>query len=132
MFQASVTKKYPVVTVIVFFQTLFSAIQCAVFSLITVRDPREWELKFDKRLIAILYQAIAATLIRYILSTWCVHRAGPLFCAILIGAVIIVVGFYAVLWGKSREENKIGKGGDNLESSCHHVPLLQNRAQQVG
>ena len=48
------------------------------------------------------------------------------FCS-LIGAVIIVIGFYAVLWGKSIEENKIVKGVENLESSCHNVPLLQNR-----
>ncbi|RDX95012.1 WAT1-related protein, partial [Mucuna pruriens] len=146
---ASVAKKYPAVTVIVFFQILFSTIQCAVFALFAVRDRREWELKFDLGLMAILYQAIAATLIRYILCTWCVLKAGPLFCAMfkpvaivftvfmgsiflgdglglgsLIGAVIIVVGFYAVLWGKYREENKI----ENLESSCHNVPLLQNRA----
>ncbi|TKY69831.1 WAT1-related protein [Spatholobus suberectus] len=151
IYQASVAKKYPAVTVIVFFQILFSTIQSAVFALIAVRDPREWKLKFDMGLIAILYQAIAATLIRYILCTWCVHRAGPLFCAMfkpvgiiftvfmgaiflgddfslgsLIGAVIIVVGFYAVLWGKSREENKIERGVKNLESSCHNVPLLQN------
>ncbi|KHN00333.1 Auxin-induced protein 5NG4 [Glycine soja] len=133
-------------------QLLFSTIQCAVFALIAVPDPTEWELKFDIGLIGILYQAIAATLIRYILCTWCVLKAGPLFCSMfkpvsiiftvfmaaiflgddlslgsLIGAVIIVIGFYAVLWGKSIEENKIVKGVENLESSCHNVPLLQNR-----
>nr|ACU17240.1 unknown [Glycine max] len=42
----------------------------------------------------------------------------------LIGAVIIVIGFYAVLWGNSREENKI----ENLESSSHNAPLLQDRS----
>lgn len=45
------------------------------------------------------------------------------FCS-LIGAVIIVIGFYAVLWGNSREENKI----ENLESSSHNAPLLQDRS----
>ncbi|KAG5050693.1 hypothetical protein JHK87_002891 [Glycine soja] len=149
---ASVAHKFPAVTVIVFFQLLFSTIQCAVFALIAVPDPTEWELKFDIGLIGILYQAIAATLIGYILCTWCVLKAGPLFCSMfkpvsiiftvfmaaiflgddlslgsLIGAVIIVIGFYAVLWGKSIEENKIVKGVENLESSCHNVPLLQNR-----
>ncbi|KAH1058493.1 hypothetical protein GYH30_002878 [Glycine max] len=152
IYQASVAHKFPAVTVIVFFQLLFSTIQCAVFALIAVPDPTEWELKFDIGLIGILYQAIAATLIRYILCTWCVLKAGPLFCSMfkpvsiiftvfmaaiflgddlslgsLIGAVIIVIGFYAVLWGKSIEENKIVKGVENLESSCHNVPLLQNR-----
>ncbi|KAJ1389922.1 EamA domain [Sesbania bispinosa] len=149
IYQASVTRKYPVVTIIVFFQILFTTIQSAVFALIVVRDPSAWQLKLDMGLIAILYQAIAATVIRYMLTTWCVQKAGPLFCAMfkpvgiiftvfmgaiflgddlnlgsLIGAVIIVVGFYAVLWGKAKEEDKI----ERLESSCHSVPLLQNKA----
>ncbi|CAJ1931510.1 unnamed protein product [Sphenostylis stenocarpa] len=153
IYQAWIAKKYPAVTVILFFQFLFSTIQCGVFALISVRDPTEWELNFGTGLIVILYQAIVATMLRYILCTWCVHRAGPLFCAMfkpvgiiftvvmsatflgdsfglgsLIGAVIIVVGFYAVLWGKSREENNTEKRVENLESSCHNVPLLQNRA----
>ncbi|KAG5067941.1 hypothetical protein JHK85_000318 [Glycine max] len=152
MEEASVAYKYPAVTTIVFFQLLFSTIQCGVFALIVVQDQTEWELKLDIGLIGIVYQAIAATLIRYILCTWCVLKAGPLFCSMfkpvaiifsvfmgaiflgddlslgsLIGAVIIVIGFYAVLWGKSIEDNKIEKGVENLESSCHNVPLLQNR-----
>ena len=47
----------------VFFQILFSTIQCSVFALITVRDPREWELKLDMGLIAIVYQVIVHCLI---------------------------------------------------------------------
>ncbi|KOM45651.1 hypothetical protein LR48_Vigan06g095700 [Vigna angularis] len=152
IYQASVAKKYPAVTVIVFFQLLSSTVQCGVFALIAVRDPTEWKLNLDIGLIGVLYQAIVATMIRYLLCTWCVLKAGPLFCSMfkpvaiifttfmgaiflgddfslgsLIGAVIIVVGFYAVLWGKSKEENEIAKGVENLESPCHNVPLLQDR-----
>ncbi|XP_022631995.1 WAT1-related protein At5g40210-like [Vigna radiata var. radiata] len=91
-------------------------------------------------------------MICYLLCTWCVLKAGPLFCSMfkpvaiiftafmgaiflgddfslgsLIGAVIFVVGFYAVLWGKSKEESEIAIGVENLESPCHNVPLLQDR-----
>ncbi|QCD90600.1 WAT1-related protein [Vigna unguiculata] len=136
IYQASVAKKYPAVTVILFFQFLFSTIPCGIFALISVRDPTEWKLSFDAGLSVVLYQAIGATMLRYVLCTWCVHREGPLFCAMfkpvgiiftaimsaiflgenlglgsLIGGVIIVVGFYAVLWGKSREENNDEKKG---------------------
>jgi len=45
----------------------------------------------------------------------------------LIGAVIIVVGFYGVLWGKSKEENEIAEGVEDFDSSFHDVPLLQDR-----
>jgi len=44
----------------------------------------------------------------------------------LIGAVIIVVGFYAVQWGKASEE-KVEKRIENLETQSNVVPLLQNK-----
>lgn len=47
------------------------------------------------------------------------------FCS-LIGAIIIVVGFYTVQWGKASEEN-IERVIENLERSCNIVPLLQNK-----
>ncbi|XP_020216159.1 WAT1-related protein At5g40240 isoform X2 [Cajanus cajan] len=146
IYQASVAKKYSSVTVIVFFQLLFSTILSVVIALIKVSDPTEWKLKLDMGLIAILYQAIGATLIRYTLCTWCVHRTGPLFCAMfkplgiiftvcmgaiflgddfnlgsVIGSAIISVGFYALVWGKYKEESNI----ENLGSSSHNAPLLQ-------
>ena len=55
-FQAYVAKKYPDVTVTVFFQLLFSTVQCGVFALIAVRDPTEWKLNFDIGLVGVLYQ----------------------------------------------------------------------------
>ncbi|CAK8537013.1 unnamed protein product [Lathyrus sativus] len=151
IYQVSITKKYPAVIVIVFFQVFFITIQSGVFALIVVRDPSAWELKFDMGLIVILYQAIGAIGVRYCLQTWCVQKAGPLFCAMfkpigiiftvflgftflgdefylgsLIGAIIIVVGFYAVQWGKASEE-KVERGIENLEIRCSVVPLLQNK-----
>ncbi|KAI5437019.1 hypothetical protein KIW84_023220 [Lathyrus oleraceus] len=56
IYQVSVTKRYPAVIVIVFFQVFFITIQSGVFALIVVRDPSAWELKFDMGLIVILYQ----------------------------------------------------------------------------
>lgn len=58
MFQVSVTKKYPAVIVIVFFQVFFITIQTGVYALIVVRDQSAWELKLDMGLIVILYQVI--------------------------------------------------------------------------
>ncbi|KAK7367895.1 hypothetical protein VNO80_09915 [Phaseolus coccineus] len=155
IYQASVGEIYPDidVTVIVFFQLLFSTVQCGVFALFSVRDLAEWKLKMDIGLIGILYQAIIATLLRYLLCMWGIIKAGALFCAMfqpvaiiftvwmgaiflgddftlgsLIGAVVIVIGFYAVQWGKSKEEYEIAKGVQHLdsESLSHGVPLLQD------
>ncbi|CAI8587628.1 unnamed protein product [Vicia faba] len=151
IYQVSLTKKYPALIVIVFFQVLFITIQSGVYALIVVRDPSAWELNLDMGLIVIFYQAICAIGIRYCLQIWCVQRAGPLFCAMfkpigiiftvllgfiflgddfylgsLIGAIIIVMGFYVVQWGKASEE-KVERGMENMESLCNDVPLLQNK-----
>lgn len=59
-FQASVGEMYPAldVTVVVFFQTLFSTVQCGVFALFTVRDLSEWKLNWGIGFIGILYQVL--------------------------------------------------------------------------
>lgn len=56
---------------------------------------------------------------------------GIITCCRLLGAIIIVVGFYSVLWGKA-EESKIDKNDDvtSLESSVNQEPLLRNSIEE--
>ncbi|XP_022726180.1 WAT1-related protein At5g40240-like isoform X4 [Durio zibethinus] len=102
-----------------------------------------------------IIQAIVAITFRISLCSWCLWKAGPLYVSMfkplaiifaavmgivflgdvlclgsVIGAIIIVTGFYAVLWGKAKEE-KMGEesGVESLESSSQKVPLLQNRIE---
>ncbi|TYH31273.1 hypothetical protein ES288_A01G160700v1 [Gossypium darwinii] len=90
-------------------------------------------------------QAIVATTFRISLCSWCLWKVGPLYVSMfkplaiifaavmgivflgddlslgrVIGAIIIVSGFYGVLWGKAKEES----GEESLRS-----PLLQNRTE---
>ncbi|XP_060669268.1 WAT1-related protein At5g40210 isoform X3 [Ziziphus jujuba] len=86
--------------------------------------------------------------------TWCLKRKGPSYVSIfkplalviadvvdvtflgeglyfgsLVGGVVIVAGFYAVMWGKAKEEKSL-KNTDKVEcldSSDESSPLLQNR-----
>lgn len=46
---------------------------------------------------------------------------------------MIVIGFYAVMWGKAQEwkMKRDEKGVKSLESGNGKVPLLQDRAQSV-
>lgn len=45
----------------------------------------------------------------------------------LIGATVIVIGFYSVLWGKSKDIDAI-----SLESRGNHTPLLkENNSEDV-
>ncbi|XP_057762794.1 WAT1-related protein At5g40240-like isoform X1 [Arachis stenosperma] len=150
IYQTSIAKKCPELMVMVFFQSLFSTLECALFALFAVRDAEAWLLKLHTGWLAMLYQGIGANVIRFILLTWCVRRAGPLFCSMfkpvgiiftvfmgaiflgdhfylgsLVGAVIIVAGFYVVMWGKAAQEDKIDIHYLESASCNNNVPLLQ-------
>ncbi|XP_021829851.1 WAT1-related protein At5g40240-like [Prunus avium] len=147
--QAFVVKKYPAVVFIVFYQCLFATIHSVAFTLVAVRDASAWELRLDMGLIAILYAGIVSIVLRYSLVTWCVWTAGAFFCSMfkplgiifsvimgviflgdsvylgsLVGALIIVIGFYAMMSGKATEEELVESLGQNK------VPLLPNNIQE--
>lgn len=155
--QASILKEYPEMLVdMLFYLSFYSTILSAVFTLIIVRDPSAWTLRLDMGLVAILYSAVVSSVLRGILSAWCLWKTGPLFCSMfkplgiifavaidvllgdelclgsLIGAALTVSGFYAVLWGKANEE-KMGEhiGAVSFGSSCEKIPLLQNRIEEA-
>ncbi|KAI3417293.1 WAT1-related protein [Psidium guajava] len=159
-FQAFILKEYPAVLNIMFYVMFFLTILSGLLSLITAREQQSWILKADVGLIAILYSAVVATAFGSSLGVWCVKRAGPVYVSMfkplgivfavglgflflgemlhlgsLIGAIVIVMGFYTAMWGKSKEEEKAnegsGVGGSLASSSGHKIPLLQNQASSA-
>ncbi|XP_071724697.1 WAT1-related protein At5g40240-like [Rutidosis leptorrhynchoides] len=154
--QTSILKDYPVVLNIMFYKMLFGTILAGLLSFITVREPRSWILKLDRGLIANLYSAVVVSIFSLTLCTWCLKRTGPVYVAMfkpfgivfavglgfiflgetlhlgsLIGAMVIAMGFYGVVWGKSKEEEERTTEGGSLASSSHKIPLLQNKASSV-
>ncbi|XVE75090.1 hypothetical protein DITRI_Ditri12bG0068900 [Diplodiscus trichospermus] len=157
--QTLVLKKFPAVFTVSFYLSFFNAILSTIYSLILVRDSSAWKLRPDVGLVAILYSAMVGTTLRLSLCSWCLWKVGPLYVAMfkplaiifaavmgivflgdvlslgsVIGAIIIVTGFYAVLWGKAKEEIMMSEesGLESFKSSSEKVPLLQNRAEDVG
>ncbi|XP_010043810.2 WAT1-related protein At4g15540 isoform X1 [Eucalyptus grandis] len=155
--QAFILKDYPVVLNIMFYLMFFATIFSGLLSFIMVREPQSWTLKLDVGLIAILYSSLVAGVFRVTLCTWCLKKTGPVFVSMfkplgivfavglgfiflgeklhlgsLIGAAVIAMGFYAVMWGKSREEEKIiedsGGADGSLASSSQKIPLLQSKS----
>ena len=54
-----------------------------------------------------------------------------LLCS-LIGATVIALGFYAVIWGQAQEEKTIENGGIcSFELSSAKVPLLENKGLDI-
>ncbi|KAM7509103.1 hypothetical protein LguiA_019556 [Lonicera macranthoides] len=55
-----------------------------------------------------------------------------LYAGSIIGAIIVTLGFYTVMWGKWKEQNVIlnHKVDDCLESSSDKMPLLLSNAKE--
>lgn len=148
--QASILKKYPVELIVVFFYCFFASILSAMVSLFMDRNLNAWMLQPGTRLFAVLYSGIFGSAFQVSVMFWCIRRKGPLFVAMfhplgiviaaalgiiflgdtfylgsLVGSIIIVIGFYAVMWGKTKEENvDEDKLARNINSEA---PLLQKR-----
>ncbi|KAK3035831.1 hypothetical protein RJ639_034647 [Escallonia herrerae] len=153
--QAAILKGYPSQMTIVAFYCLFGTIQCAVVSLIAEREhPNAWKLSHDIELISVIYSAVFGMVVTYSVQTWCIYKKGPVFVAMfkplsiaiaafmsviflgdtlhlgsVIGAFVIVAGFYGVIWAQSREvaDARI-LGEDGMPSDFNKTPLLQNRS----
>jgi len=146
IFQTATVKEFPDQTTVVFFFCLFGTIQCAIFSLIVERNSSAWALHTSIEIIAIVFAAIFGSVFRVSIITWCLRKKGPLYVAMfkplsmviavvmgilflgdilhlgsVIGAIIIALGFYTVMWGQSQEKNT--NVTSTLESSTE--PLLQ-------
>ncbi|KAK4257101.1 hypothetical protein QN277_006733 [Acacia crassicarpa] len=156
--QAAILRGYPSELTIVAFYCLFGTIQCSILSLIVVRDPNAWTLKPDIELISIIYSAIFGSVVTFSVLTWCIHKKGPVFVAMfkpvgiaiaalmgvaflgdtlhvgsIIGAVIIAIGFYTVLWAQSKEEdeksNKVHK--EPSSPPPQRRPLLESHLDEA-
>lgn len=147
---ASILKEYPSVMTTVLLSNVFAAIQCIVVSLIAERDLNAWKLRPDIELVAILYSGVFCPLMLY-LTVWCIGNKGPVFAAMfsplgiiisaamsaiflsdalhvgsVVGAVIIVSGFYSVIWAQSKDQEKDELCTDHLLSSnSQKTPFLQ-------
>ncbi|XP_049405318.1 WAT1-related protein At4g15540-like [Solanum stenotomum] len=146
--QAFVLKKYPAELILMLFYSFCVTILCAVFSLIVERDLNSWSLSPHSRLMAIIYSGLFGNVFQVSIGAWCVRKKGPLFVVMFhplgiviamaasifmgeiihvgswLGSIIIVIGFYSVIWGQSKEWQKKEK---NLGSHNKKMPFLQDK-----
>ncbi|KAG8366181.1 hypothetical protein BUALT_Bualt17G0049900 [Buddleja alternifolia] len=151
--QTSILKIYPSEMNIMAIYCVFVTIQSTIVALIAEKDYSAWKLQAWMGLVAVLYAGIINITFRLYMMSWCLSRKGPLFVSLfnpltivisvvigviflhevlyfgsVIGAVVLVIGFYAVIWGKAKEsKTKNGSGVCDVESTSHEVPLLQDR-----
>ncbi|KAK7328225.1 hypothetical protein VNO77_22327 [Canavalia gladiata] len=130
--QAKMSKEYPSHHSSTALMSFMGAIQATVFALCVEKDWSQWRLGWSLRLLTAAYSGIVASGIMIVVIAWCVRMRGPLYASIfnplmlvivaiagslmldenlylgsVIGAVLIVIGLYLVLWGKSKEMKKV-------------------------
>ncbi|KAJ4715433.1 WAT1-related protein [Melia azedarach] len=141
--QALVLKDYPSKLLFTTLQCFLSSIQSFAIAIAVERDPHEWMLGWNVRLLAVAYCGIMVTGVTFYLQAWVIEKKGPVFLAMstplnliftmitsvillceiltlgrILGAVLLIGGLYSVLWGKNREQKMM-----DIEKSC--LPTTQ-------
>ncbi|XP_015955938.1 WAT1-related protein At5g64700 [Arachis duranensis] len=144
--QGFVVKGYPSKLRLTTLQCLCSSIQSFCIAYGVERSIEQWKLSWNVSLVAVLYCGIMVTGVTYYIQTWVIEKKGPVFLAMstplafiitvvssaillhqivtlgsILGGLLLVIGLYSVLWGKTREE--MPKVTDLEVGSEHHPPL---------
>ncbi|KAL2523371.1 WAT1-related protein [Forsythia ovata] len=152
IYQTKVVKECPAELVVVFFYNLSSFIVSASVCLITEPNLSAWKVKPNVQLISILYSGIIGSAFGTLVHTWGLHVKGPVYVAlfrplsiaiaaimgviflgdnlylgIVIGSIIISIGFYIVTWAKTKEVSENLQEFDAGSSSNANAPLLKHQ-----
>lgn len=130
-----------------------SSIQSFVIAIALERDISAWKLGWNLRLVAVIYCGFIVTGVAYYLQSWVIEKRGPVFlsmftplsllftllssaillCEIIslgsiVGGLLLIIGLYCVLWGKSREEKNSGDDKIDLQKEndvvCNEVKVV--------
>ncbi|XP_061337657.1 WAT1-related protein At4g15540-like [Gastrolobium bilobum] len=127
--QANVMKEYPAEFIVVFLYNLCGTFISAPVCILLEENLSSWKINPDITLIAIIYSGLFCTGLSCLVHTWGIHLKGPVYISMfkplsiaiaatlsaiflgdalyfgtVVGALILSIGFYAVLWGKTKEE----------------------------
>ncbi|XP_019438034.1 PREDICTED: protein WALLS ARE THIN 1-like [Lupinus angustifolius] len=157
--QAPLLKKYPARLSVTSYTCFFGLLQFLVIALVVERNASAWVFQSGGEVFTILYAGVVASGIAFAVQIWCIDRGGPVFVAVyqpvqtlvvaimaslalgeefylggIIGAVLIIVGLYLVLWGKN-EEKKFAKEHAAITSTNARIsitqPLLPSSTENV-
>ncbi|KAG6395975.1 hypothetical protein SASPL_142109 [Salvia splendens] len=121
--------EYPSGLTIMFFYSSSVSLLAALVGIFVEPDSTIWIIKPDIALVSIVCSGVLNGCISNSVDSWLLHMRGPVYVAMfkplqiaiaaamgviilgdtlylgsMIGAIIIVTGFYTVMWGKAKEE----------------------------
>ncbi|KAK4356214.1 hypothetical protein RND71_025185 [Anisodus tanguticus] len=144
--QNRVLKSYPSKLLCTTLQCFMSTIQSFVFAIALARDPSEWRLGWNVRLLSVAYCGIVVTGVTFYLQAWVVEKKGPVYMAMttplaliftissaavlfgeilslgsILGGILLVGGLYSVLWGKSEEQKTAASNNGDIEKAEYEL-----------
>ncbi|GAU36891.1 hypothetical protein TSUD_220600 [Trifolium subterraneum] len=151
--QTWVIREYPEELVVTSISCGLVVILSAIVALIVEGNSNIWTLRPDKELVVVCYSAIFVVSMRSVVYTWTFRKKGPIYVAMfyplgmvialgmgviflgdslylgsMIGAAIIAIGFYAVIWAQAQEEQETS---ENNISSSSSAPLLSTKNMDI-
>ncbi|KAL5713369.1 WD repeat-containing protein wat1 [Ranunculus cassubicifolius] len=152
VFQAPILKKYPARLSVTSYTCFFGVLQFLVIAAAIERDSQAWMIRSGGELFSVFYAGFVASGIAFAVQIWCIDRGGPVFVAVyqpvqtlvvaimasialgeqfylggIIGAVLIIIGLYLVLWGKS-EERKFARQSAVITSTVENRTTSHNKS----
>ncbi|KAJ3681500.1 hypothetical protein LUZ60_015989 [Juncus effusus] len=146
---AKVTVQFPYSTSSTMLMCIMATIQSFVYALITQRDWKQWRMGFDIRLLTVFYSGAVGSGLIITVMTWCIKKKGPLFASVfnplmlvivavlssllfnellhlgsVLGAILIVIGLYMMLWGKGKEAAKLRESNAGQRTDSGHIHLI--------
>ncbi|OVA13580.1 Drug/metabolite transporter [Macleaya cordata] len=137
-----------------------ASIECVLIGVIEEHNIQAWSLGSNIRLIASIYSGAIGSALAFVVMSWCISRRGPLYVSMFnplllvivavlgwalldekiyvgsaVGSALIVIGLYAVLWGKEKEMNQVlifddekslEDGMDHEERGDIEIPVIPN------
>lgn len=133
--QSMTLTEYPAELSLAAWVCLMGVVEGGIVALVMERDMSAWVIGFDSRLLAAAYSGVVCSGIAYYVQSVVNKMRGPVFVTAfsplsmvitailaaiilaekahlgsLIGAFIIVIGLYSVVWGKSKDTESMEKG----------------------
>ncbi|KAL6128463.1 hypothetical protein ACLB2K_071818 [Fragaria x ananassa] len=135
LIQAKIGKSYPFQYSSTAILSFFGAIQSVILTLLTERsiNMSMWVLKGKLEILSVTYSGAVGSGLCYVGMSWSVKQKGPLFTSAftpliqifvamidftalheliylgsVVGSVLVIVGMYVLLWGKSNDAKEIG------------------------
>ncbi|KAL9332429.1 hypothetical protein ACSQ67_002039 [Phaseolus vulgaris] len=130
--QTDISKKFPAPYTSTGLMCFLASFQCIIIALCFNHSASAWSLHDGIKLSSALYAGVLSTGLGYSLMSWAIERKGPLYVSVFtplqlvltailswallreklyvgtaIGSLLIVLGLYSVLWGKSEEVKTI-------------------------